>query len=187
MINKIVQTMADLMAGIKDGSVVLLGGFGAVGQPNALIDGLIEQGATNLTVACNNAGVGHTGLAAIDGAGTGQQDHLLVSAQLRSRGVRDALPRRARSSWRSCRRGRWRNACGPPGPGCRRSSPRPGSAPRWRWARNTGRSTGAPTSWSGAEGRCRAGGSVGGGSLGQPDLQAGRPELQSDLSRWRRS
>src|ERR1700682_5169743 len=63
MINKIVQTMADLMAGIKDGSVVLLGGFGAVGQPNALIDGLIEQGAKDLTVACNNAGSGHTGLA----------------------------------------------------------------------------------------------------------------------------
>ena len=63
MINKIVQSMADLMAGIKDGSIVLLGGFGAVGQPNALIDGLIEQGATDLTVACNNAGVGHTGLA----------------------------------------------------------------------------------------------------------------------------
>jgi 3-oxoadipate CoA-transferase, alpha subunit len=63
MINKIVRTMADTMAGIKDGSIVLLGGFGAVGQPNALIDGLIEQGATHLTVACNNAGVGHTGLA----------------------------------------------------------------------------------------------------------------------------
>jgi len=63
MINKIVQSMADTMTGIKDGSVVLLGGFGAVGQPNALIDGLIEQGASGLTVACNNAGVGHTGLA----------------------------------------------------------------------------------------------------------------------------
>jgi 3-oxoadipate CoA-transferase, alpha subunit len=63
MIDKIVQSLAELMAGIKDDSVVLLGGFGAVGQPNALIDGLIEQGATGLTVACNNAGVGHTGLA----------------------------------------------------------------------------------------------------------------------------
>jgi 3-oxoadipate CoA-transferase alpha subunit len=51
------------MAGIKDGSTVLVGGFGAVGQPNALIDGLIEQGATDLTVAANNAGVGHVGLA----------------------------------------------------------------------------------------------------------------------------
>src|ERR1700692_3016848 len=63
MIHKLVHSIADTMAGIKDGSVVLLGGFGAVGQPNALIDGLIEQGAANLTVACNNAGVGHTGLA----------------------------------------------------------------------------------------------------------------------------
>jgi 3-oxoadipate CoA-transferase alpha subunit len=63
MINKIVQSMAELMAGIKDGSTVLIGGFGAVGQPNALIDGLIEQGARDLTVACNNAGVGHVGLA----------------------------------------------------------------------------------------------------------------------------
>ena len=63
MINKVAQSMADAMAGIKDGATVLVGGFGAVGQPNALIDGLIEQGATGLTVACNNAGVGHVGLA----------------------------------------------------------------------------------------------------------------------------
>ena len=49
MINKIVQSMAEAMADIKDGSTVLIGGFGAVGQPNALIDGLIEQGATDLT------------------------------------------------------------------------------------------------------------------------------------------
>jgi len=63
MINKIVQTMAEAMAGIKDGSTVLIGGFGAVGQPNALIDGLIEQGAKNLSVVANNAGVGHVGLA----------------------------------------------------------------------------------------------------------------------------
>ena len=63
MINKIVQSMAEAMAGIKDGSTVLLAGFGAVGQPNALIDGLIEQGAKDLVVACNNAGVGHIGLA----------------------------------------------------------------------------------------------------------------------------
>ena len=45
MINKIVQKLADAMAGIKDGSTVLLGGFGAVGQPNQLLDALTEQGA----------------------------------------------------------------------------------------------------------------------------------------------
>jgi len=63
MINKIVQTMADAMADIRDGAVVLLGGFGSIGQPNALIDGLIEQGATDLTVVSNNAGVGRIALA----------------------------------------------------------------------------------------------------------------------------
>ena len=65
MINKIVQTMADAMAGIKDGSIVLIGGFGSIGQPNALIGGLIEQGAKDLTVVANNSGVGHVGLAAL--------------------------------------------------------------------------------------------------------------------------
>jgi 3-oxoadipate CoA-transferase, alpha subunit len=51
------------MAGIRDDSVVLLGGFGSIGQPNALIDGLIEHGAKELTVVSNNAGVGRIGLA----------------------------------------------------------------------------------------------------------------------------
>ena len=63
MINKIVQSIADAMAGIQDGSTVLIGGFGAVGQPNVLIDGLIEQGAKDLVAVANNAGVGHAGLA----------------------------------------------------------------------------------------------------------------------------
>jgi 3-oxoadipate CoA-transferase, alpha subunit len=63
MINKIVQTMADAMAGIRDGAVILLGGFGNIGQPHALLDGLIEQGAKDLTVVSNNAGVGRAGLA----------------------------------------------------------------------------------------------------------------------------
>ncbi len=58
MINKRVQTMADAMAGIKDGSIVLIGGFGSVGQPKHLIEGLIEQGAKELTIVANNAGSG---------------------------------------------------------------------------------------------------------------------------------
>jgi 3-oxoadipate CoA-transferase alpha subunit len=63
MINKIVRTMAEAMAGIRDGSTVLIGGFGAVGQPDALIEGLIEQGAKDLVCVANNAGTGRTGLA----------------------------------------------------------------------------------------------------------------------------
>ncbi|PWS39095.1 3-oxoadipate CoA-transferase [Falsiroseomonas bella] len=63
MINKIVQSIAEALAGVKDGSTVLMGGFGAVGQPDELIEGLIEQGAKDLTVVANNAGAGRVGLA----------------------------------------------------------------------------------------------------------------------------
>ena len=63
MIDKIVRSMAEAMAGVPDGATVFIGGFGAVGQPNALIDGLIEHGAKDLVIATNNAGVGRVGLA----------------------------------------------------------------------------------------------------------------------------
>jgi 3-oxoadipate CoA-transferase alpha subunit len=63
MINKIVQSIADSLDGVKDGATVLMGGFGAVGQPDELIEGLLEQGARDLTVVANNAGAGKVGLA----------------------------------------------------------------------------------------------------------------------------
>ena len=63
MINKIVQSMAEAMAGIPDGSTVLLGGFGSVGQPNQLLDGLIEAGPKDLVMVANNAGNHRVGLA----------------------------------------------------------------------------------------------------------------------------
>ncbi|MDR6538451.1 3-oxoacid CoA-transferase subunit A [Variovorax soli] len=69
MINKIAGSIADAMAGIPDGATVLIGGFGTAGIPNELIDGLIEQGAKELTVVNNNAGNGDTGLAALLKAG----------------------------------------------------------------------------------------------------------------------
>ena len=69
MIDKTVSTMAQAMAGVKDGSTVLVGGFGGAGQPMELIHALIEQGATDLTVVANNAGNGETGLAALLAAG----------------------------------------------------------------------------------------------------------------------
>ncbi|MCX5085706.1 3-oxoacid CoA-transferase subunit A [Streptomyces sp. NBC_00401] len=55
----------EAVAGIKDGSTVLVGGFGMAGMPVELIDALIRQGATDLTVVSNNAGNGDTGLAAL--------------------------------------------------------------------------------------------------------------------------
>lgn len=65
----IYSTPADAVADIADGSTVLIGGFGMAGMPVALIDAMIDQGATGLTVVSNNAGNGDTGLAALLDAG----------------------------------------------------------------------------------------------------------------------
>ncbi|OLR93294.1 3-oxoacid CoA-transferase subunit A [Actinokineospora bangkokensis] len=56
---------AAAVAGVQDGSTVLIGGFGMAGMPVALIEALIDQGARELTVVSNNAGNGDTGLAAL--------------------------------------------------------------------------------------------------------------------------
>jgi len=63
MIDKFVPTIAGALDGIKDGATILVGGFGQVGQPLALLDGLIEQGAKDLVIVANNAGSGHVGIA----------------------------------------------------------------------------------------------------------------------------
>ena len=65
MINKIAPSITAALAEVKDGSTVLIGGFGTAGIPNELIDGLIAQGAKDLVIVNNNAGNGETGLAAL--------------------------------------------------------------------------------------------------------------------------
>lgn len=65
MIDKIAPSIADALAGVKDGATVLIGGFGTAGIPGELIEGLIEQGARDLTVVNNNAGNADHGLAAL--------------------------------------------------------------------------------------------------------------------------
>jgi 3-oxoadipate CoA-transferase, alpha subunit len=51
--------------GVKDGATVLIGGFGAAGQPIELVDALRRTGVGDLTVVSNNAGNGTTGIAAL--------------------------------------------------------------------------------------------------------------------------
>ena len=63
------DSVDEAVAGIEDGATVLVGGFGVAGMPFALVDALIRQGATELTVVSNNAGNGETGLAALLAAG----------------------------------------------------------------------------------------------------------------------
>ncbi len=69
---------AAAVAGIPDGATVMIGGFGAAGQPVELIEALLDGGATGLVVVNNNAGNGDRGLAALIESRPGTEDHLLV-------------------------------------------------------------------------------------------------------------
>jgi 3-oxoadipate CoA-transferase alpha subunit len=65
MISKVVESLEAAVAGIENGAVIMIGGFGMAGMPSELIEALIAQGARDLTIVSNNAGNGDTGLAAL--------------------------------------------------------------------------------------------------------------------------
>jgi 3-oxoadipate CoA-transferase alpha subunit len=65
VLDKRVASVADAVAGVRDGSTVLIGGFGNSGVPVELTHALLEQGARGLTVVTNNAGSGDTDVAAL--------------------------------------------------------------------------------------------------------------------------
>ena len=77
MIDKRVATVAEALDGLKDGAVILLGGFGVVGQPQELLAGVIATGARDLTIVSNNAGSGSPMLPKL--FGTGQVTKLICS------------------------------------------------------------------------------------------------------------
>lgn len=67
--DKRLADLASAVAPITDGASVMIGGFGSSGIPFGLIDALLEQGATELTIISNNAGAGETGIAKLLKAG----------------------------------------------------------------------------------------------------------------------
>ena len=64
-INKIMSNFEDAVAGVKDGSTILVSGFGGAGMPTDLLNALRDQGATDLTIVSNNAGVGREGISGL--------------------------------------------------------------------------------------------------------------------------
>jgi 3-oxoacid CoA-transferase subunit A len=60
--NKVVKDAREAVKDIKDGSTLMVGGFGLCGIPENLIEALRESGVKNLTVMSNNAGVDDYGL-----------------------------------------------------------------------------------------------------------------------------
>jgi 3-oxoacid CoA-transferase len=60
--NKVVKSAADAVRDVPDGASLMVSGFGLCGIPEKLILALRDQGARNLTVMSNNAGVNDFGI-----------------------------------------------------------------------------------------------------------------------------
>ncbi len=60
--NKVVASADEAVRDVKDGSMIMVGGFGLCGIPADLIDALVRKGVQNLTTVSNNAGVDDFGL-----------------------------------------------------------------------------------------------------------------------------
>lgn len=69
VIDKRVAGAERAVTAVNDGDTVMIGGFGEAGNPIELLHALIDVGAAELTVVCNNAGSGEVGLAALLRAG----------------------------------------------------------------------------------------------------------------------
>ena len=69
MIQKSVINVADAVADIFEGAVILVSGFGGAGLPTFLLDALVEQGSKNLTIVSNNAGNAGLGIAKLVAGG----------------------------------------------------------------------------------------------------------------------
>jgi 3-oxoacid CoA-transferase subunit A len=62
LMKEVYSSFTDAVADIKDGSTIMVGGFGLCGIPENLIKGLRETGVKDLTIISNNCGVDDWGL-----------------------------------------------------------------------------------------------------------------------------
>jgi len=67
MLDKVVASAVEAVADIPDGASLAVGGFGLCGVPEALIEALLAQGATDLETVSNNCGVDGFGLGTLLG------------------------------------------------------------------------------------------------------------------------
>ncbi len=65
MIDKVASSIQDALGHVEDNATILIGGFGTAGVPEELVAGVLDQGARELTLVCNNAGNGDKGIAAL--------------------------------------------------------------------------------------------------------------------------
>jgi acetate CoA/acetoacetate CoA-transferase alpha subunit len=70
-------TFDDLKNHVFDGMSIMVGGFMAVGTPEAIIDKLVELNVQDLTIICNDAGFEHLGVGKL--IANNQVSHLIAS------------------------------------------------------------------------------------------------------------
>jgi 3-oxoacid CoA-transferase subunit A len=61
--NKVKSSVAEALEGVQDGASIMVGGFGLCGNPEALIQGVIDSGIRDIGIISNNAGNLGKGLA----------------------------------------------------------------------------------------------------------------------------
>ena len=59
--NKIIE-IDEAMKHFRDGMIIMFGGFGGIGTPPALIDGILDNGFKDLTLIGNDSGFPHIGI-----------------------------------------------------------------------------------------------------------------------------
>jgi acetate CoA/acetoacetate CoA-transferase alpha subunit len=77
MRDKVLNSTDEAVAPIKDGSVIMVGGFMACGTPEILIDALVKKGVKNLTIICSDGGWPDRGVGKL--IVNGQVKHLIAS------------------------------------------------------------------------------------------------------------
>src|SRR6201987_558677 len=66
---KVVANAEEVIRDIRDGAIIMVGGFGLCGIPENLIRALVRKGVKNLTTITNNAGVDGFGMGLLLAAG----------------------------------------------------------------------------------------------------------------------
>ncbi len=61
--DKVQASVLDAIESVQDGASIMVGGFGLCGNPEGLIDGVLDKGVRDLTIISNNAGNLGKGLA----------------------------------------------------------------------------------------------------------------------------
>ena len=79
--NKVVASADEAVRDVKDGSMIMVGGFGLCGIPADLIEALVRKGVQDLTTVSNNAGVDDFGLGKLLIPGRSRSTSALTSAR----------------------------------------------------------------------------------------------------------